>query len=488
MTKTIMSVVALATILGTGAQAFDTNTTGDLLTRTGTPGNYKDGTPSHPVLSLSTNAMGDRLKGDAVIYPAFDMQNGWGNEITVRNELPGNLSNHKNSQYSDRAVVAKVVLYAADDSRELIDFNIYLSQDDQFKFTIKDGVVKSTDGSVVISESFANDDATFASDDKPFEVKVVDPITKKVVETGYVVIYGMMQTPRGYHKDHKNLFKAYRSALDDERDGWRTAHMTLGVYDDVKIEMPAPNTDQGHNYQDVDHLALSGTSRLYNASGETRDLLLNATALHNFTSGNVVIWAPGEYAAIADRKIENGKYMTDEFDGVPGDSYAFLVNSTTYAYNNENGNVDNKWLFTQPTKRFMVQLGFGSKYWVQACKDDSADAKNIETGLEWGFRGQLAIYDEDENEYSSTVGGGIITSPASSVSQGAHCNELTTLGTEDLEGQAPEFANGNGFIDFTLNTGQKHGMPAIVTQMSANRVGANGETNWVYSPATKNNK
>ncbi|WP_161937650.1 hypothetical protein, partial [Sulfurovum riftiae] len=226
---------------------------------------------------------------------------------------------------------------------------------DQFRFTIKDGVVKSTDGSVVISENFQTDDVTFASEENPFEVKVLDPITKKTVETGYVIVYGMMQTAESYHNHHKDLFEDYRDSLDHTRDGWRTAHMTLGVYDDKDHEIEAPNLDQAveHGVMDVQSTALSGTERIFNASGETRDLLLNPTALQNFTDQTVILWAPGEYAAIADRAIADGKYDAKQVDN---DTQAFLVNSTTYVYNNANGNVDNKFIITQPTKRFMVQL------------------------------------------------------------------------------------------------------------------------------------
>ncbi|WP_161937643.1 hypothetical protein, partial [Sulfurovum riftiae] len=167
------------------------------------------------------------------------------------------------------------------------------------------------------------------------------------------------------------------------------------------------------------------------------------------------------------------------------DTQAFLVNSTTYVYNNANGNVDNKFIITQPTKRFMVQLGMGSEYWINACEDTSPDAANIETGLAWGFRGELTVLDENEKSYEEEIGGGIITSPANSSSQSAHCKEITTLGSEDLEGQAGEFANGNGFIHYEMTTGEEKGIPAIITQMSANRVGGNGEINWVYAPATK---
>ncbi|KYJ86650.1 hypothetical protein [Sulfurovum riftiae] len=473
MTKRLISVAAMVAIMGTGAQAFDTNTTGDILTRTGQAGNYVGGTPSTYGLRVSTNKSGDRLKGDALIFPAFDMQNDWGTEIIFRNEI------------KDNSVVAKVVLYAADDSRELIDFNVYLSDKDQFRFTIKDGVVKSTDGSVAISENFQTDDVTFASEENPFEVKVLDPITQKTVETGYVIVYGMMQTAESYHNNHEGLFKRYRSVLDNSRDGWRTAHMTLGVYDDAEHSVPAPNVDRPK--RDVAPTALSGTERIFNASGETRDLLLNPTPLMNFTYGNAIVWAPGEYAAIADRNIEESDDGVSRYnaDKVLLDTDTFLVNSTTYVYNNANGNVDNKFIITQPTKRFMVQLGMGSEYWINACEDTSPDAANIETGLAWGFRGELTVLDENEKSYEEEIGGGIITSPANSSSQSAHCKEITTLGSEDLEGQAGEFANGNGFIHYEMTTGKAEGIPAIITQMSANRVGGNGEINWVYSPATK---
>ena len=130
MTNKIMSIAAIAAIFGTSAYAFDTNTAGKILNRDAVEGNYTGGTASTVRLLKSvdghpdpiTGAITDRLKGDALIFPAFQAdEDGWNTEIVLRNN------------YSNKAIIAKVVVYDGKDSSEVRDFNVYLSANDQLR-------------------------------------------------------------------------------------------------------------------------------------------------------------------------------------------------------------------------------------------------------------------------------------------------------------------------------------------------------------------
>ncbi len=492
-----MSVAALVAILGTGAQAFDTNATGDILSRDMTPGNYTDGVKAESTLLRSgIDLIADRLKGDSLIYPAFNMKDAWGTEVVFRNNL------------KKEAVIAKVVVYAADDSREIVDFNVYLSAKDQFRMTMKNGMITSTDGSTPTATNAAG--AIFASETNPFSVPVNDPVTGEPVESGYVIVYGMAQTDleNGYHGKHNELFKAYRAALSEERPGWDSLRMHQGVYaDEEAIQAPNMHNSRGtwnptdDEDLDVDYQlytvamnALSGTERIFNGTGETRDMLLNPTALLNFTDdsddGQIILWAPGEYATLADRNIKNdGAY---DRDAVNQDNNTFLVASSTYAYENAGSNlstsVDNKLLVLQPMKRLLAQLGFGEEYWVNVCIDESTDAKaGLVTGMTYGFRANLAIWNENENALGELEGSDPITSPDSSQSTSAHCmelEELNNLEAEAAEREPEQFADKNGFVNLYMSTG-KGAIPAIITQMTASRVAGDAHINWVYTPSNK---
>jgi len=499
MTKRIMSIAAAAAVLTSGAMAFDTNDKGEILTRDLTAkGNYTNGKVAQEELYRSgLDLVYDNKKGDALIYPAFNAKEDWGTEIAFRNNL-------KNS-----AVAAKVVVYAADDSREVMDFNVYLSAKDQCRFTIKkdtDGktYVYSEDGSVLVASN--KNGARFASASEPFKAELS-------VDEGYVIVYGMGQFIRevkggldGYHNDHNGLFLDYRDALNKYRKGWDTITMHQGVYvGEDPIQSPAMDEidEDDYSVKEVHYSALSGTERIFNTTGVSRDMLLAPTALLNFTDGSndgqIILWAPGEYATLADRNLgdtDDNASTPDvyDIDQTVEDNRAFNVAKATYTYEagsaNFASNVDNKLIVTQPMKRLLVQMGEADRYWVKACTDSSEDHVKYGqvTGLEWGFRTASSIYNEDEYLLGGIDSDDPVISPANSAEQGAYClelQELANIEAEALEREPEEFADKNGFVDVDFTTKTTNFIPAIITQMSASKVGENAHINWVYSPVNK---
>ena len=353
------------------------------------------------------------LRGDALIYPFYRDDKGWGTEITVRNTTPN-------------ATVAKAVLYRNDDSLEIIDFNIYLSPFDSATFTIKDGKITTSDRSFagpVTDPGLArkkNPNGTLkeivykkdivhmvGSDKAPFEYQITSDVPNWT-DKGYVIIYGMAQHNDGdniedfaedelnYHRTesdpdaHAKLWKDYRQLLDTCRGDWRKSY-ALGKFDRGTMRLPsispnvvpncAPEGTESNTYSDIDlhdftdvaENTLTGTVRLYNAGkGKTqaRDLILPATALRNFTSNQMMLWSEGEWAAIQDRRLitdATGKSIFN-VSGIRIDARtAFYTKSAYFTFSKDpEKKTENKLIVTQPMKRVLMNLldsPTDSNYW-----------------------------------------------------------------------------------------------------------------------------
>jgi len=504
MTSKIMSIAAAAALLTTGAMAFDAKADGTIVTEKGSKlieASYIDGTPAANPLAVSQTQ-----RGDALIYPAFNQKSGWGTEIVVRNT-------------TKKAIIAKAVIYAGDDSREVMDFNIYLSAKDVCRFTIKDGKVTSSDGSIrtygilphqVDLNSTSRDLTDYAlikfADTKALEV----PMT---VEAGYVAIYGMEESAdfNGFHQsgiDHSDIYAAYAASLDEARtSAWRqltntNGDMVNGMFVKGKSALTAsPDVaadsvavkfvelvgktlkERDVTFTDVAAGSLSGQVRIFNDEG--RDVLLPATALENFTDANRVLWTEGEYASLADRQIDAGKYVAAPIE--TDATTAFPATTATYTYANASGTTDNSLLITQPYKRILAQLDLAATNGYGVGKTD-ATSKKVATGKKYAFQVALSPFDEAENGFQAApdeIGGTIITSPRTSddtvVTPDSFNKELQEIKPADLEKSSDyngKFANLDGIVEVNLP------VASITTQMTASKAGSSDEINWVYSDKT----
>jgi len=366
-TRKILSAAAAVAVMSTGAMAFEAasgkgtnyynyeigtivSNNGDFLIKS----SYTEAGDTPAPIQLSANQ-----KGDALIFPAFIGEDGFETEIVVRNT-------------SKDAVVAKAVFYSQEDSEELLDFNIYLSGKDVCRFKIKDGKVYSEDGSIKTFGIYPhqvdmNSTSVDRTDQALIEFANTRPYESEELRSkkGYVVIFGMEQTPTtaagetlAFHNDHAGLYAAYAATLDKARsdetifdsgrvetdDTWRNirnldrATPVLKNSMFILEEKTAPNIDDGDvrvgwrrwtsnlnntgipgvytsyaDFTDVDNV-LTGTVRI---SAEGRDMLLPATAITNFTDDEKktrLLWTEGEYASIADRCIIADDDVTDDDD------------------------------------------------------------------------------------------------------------------------------------------------------------------------------
>ncbi len=559
-----MSIAAAAALFTTGAMAFDYTYDGEIVaditnatldTTKGVTGRYasymnKDGNASEAGdenLTLSTNA-----KGDALIYPAFKAGEGWSSNLVVRNA-------------ENNATVCKVVLYAADNSRELLDFNIYLSPYDVFRFNIaEDGTVSTSDG------SFTLVDPTLATDSHKFvehngAAQVIGKINARAenadVISGYAVIYGMVEAtnaapgvrfaangtdltttganasvPAAYHGDHSKLFEDFRALSEICRDddsnlstpaSWRavlgssSASIQNGTAVDINVTAPnvlnncldlamAANNDNNEtnktiagmvsNFDSPSSDLLFGDVTISKAGDDSRNLLIPATALDNYTAANqMMLWADGEYAAIQDRRLgvdtqanaaaTNGfatqtrpGYCDYNLTGIVADSAAFNTALAYYTFDKNEMKGANTLLLTQPTKRAMIMANQASMHWVSGTTGMSPIANK------WGeFTTASSYYDENELLDVAATALAVVISPVSGDPDAAYKNELQAINDpERTETSSSVFAvsGDNGFAIMKLGT-VNNGLPAIATQMTGSVVGGESQINWVYSTTNK---
>ncbi len=503
--KKVLSVAAAMTLLSTGAFGFESLKDGTIVTSSKVNGIKADWIPVGPDANLVTKTASAKnyivskytggvkattdlkkstfANGDALIYPAFSQAAGFATEIVVRNT-------------KNVATVAKVVLYSADTTREVVDFNIYLSPNDVFRFKIADGKLTTSDDSIAGKinwpHEFKGDDVngkredTVTMNEMGTEVDIVNQTISE--KTGYVVVYGMAnaettkkakdQKLANYHKNHAQLVKDYRLALDLTRSGWREAFQNNFQNGMMKNVVPAPNVAEEITYvaekrdfrfTDVDPDSLTGTVKIIRSTeGFETDMILPATAIRNYTDGNILLWTEGEYAAIQDRRIDGGKYVKAD---ILKDAKAFEIGSGLYTYE---AGTKNNLIFTQPFKRILVQLGDPARYY------HSVSGWNYK-----GFQTTTELFDEAENTYVAQTGTTIITSPinASSGQVSYLKEELAVLkDTDDLqnnEGYEGFFAKKNGFGYISIKGGK---IPAIATQWVGSTVNGKPSMNWIYAP------
>jgi len=415
--------------------------------------------------------------GDALIFPAYFVGNGWETTVRVINT-------------SSEAVVAKVVLFAGNDSHEVRDFNIYLSANDEWTATIKiddDGVAKviSTDDSSPLT------DGTMASADKPMKSDSID------VATGYIQVIGCAATAdnSGAHGLHQDLREAYKELTkvrytDNNvifKNGVITSGAILPYIDANKLTPVTSTTNQKQfNFKAVTDGSLIGDVRITDTVNG-KDMVMPAVALNNVTEDDrnaTLLFVEGEAANIADRDINSTVEYSAQLDN---DAQQFNIDDSIYmTYGDTSNLANNQLIITSPFKRMLV-----NKY--KAGLNDIVDTFGF-TGVtvddksnitDYGYISAYAlVYDKSENQASASQ-----FSPASTPTLNFHYEVSASEGNSVETDNLSYYLNqaGSSFSEgYVILKNATSGAPinGIVTQMMATEAAGKVITNWI-TPAAK---
>ena len=423
--KTLISGVAALTLGVTGATAANNTST-----------------------KLATDGTGDYLVFP--YYAAVQMANGtWKTNLRVVNT-----NTHD-------AIVAKVVFREMVNSKEKLDFLIYLSPGDVWEGVVKLGqngevVVESNDDSMVIGGVPASAQAPITQalfvDDKNSENQF-----------GYVEVIGLGQIPASSIDaqwavntplDKSKIYKKYKQTLQGQSLAAAKAAGWTGV-------------DCDSLYAEEILLREGGTDKLA--------MTLPAVALEGVTGTD-----PNNNYQIAQATRVTNFTMPDtgSYDAVVTNIETALAKSHVYAtYYGENGNVaETALLLTQPMKKYRLEL---SK--MPGGFDDLTDRGYVGSGLkssDYSFRYSAIARDMQEhpNIHTTEFSGG--TQKIDS------CNTEICVFTLD-DKYTGTFDN--GYVDFALGKGWNvsgySGIPTIATLMTAKKVDGVDITNIMYAPA-----
>ena len=317
--------------------------------------------------------------GKALIMPLFYAGNGWSSTFRIINT-------------ANYAVVAKVVLYAKKDSKELADFNVYLSAHDELLASIieENGqfVLKTTDSSAPLEGNYQNPNQMADANNPLVKVLGVADANHPTIG-GYIQVIGMAkiydndsQENLAFDGQHQLLRQAYKELSLKFRERTNTTSQpsfTNGVvirptviqpfielnstnYDDYNTTAIAIDRN-GDHANDVLYLKslendtpLIGDIRITNTNNRTdMDIKAQAYTYQGSDVNSTLIYLEGEKANLADIDLNSSQ----EYD------YRTLVNNLANLDANATnafvtyGDADNVWdnslVVTIPFKRAIVQ-------------------------------------------------------------------------------------------------------------------------------------
>jgi len=540
MVKKVLSIAAAAAITATGVWAFDAFDDG-VLPDPNKALPYDFNTTRNLTAETSFN-IAQKGAGDALIFPAYFVGNGWQTTLRVINTSPTN------------AVVAKVVFYSGKDSKELLDFNIYLSANDVWVGTLKidaDGkarVISSDDSSPLPTLDFS-----MASADNPFKSSEVS------VPSGYVEVIGCAMAVDGNHKlgtvgfrnaadssilateiknaqahkDHQALRKAYNDVVHAFRNIPQNINYLNGVIRNTGALAPDVNLStawttstniegdykKDYAFGPVDN-ALIGDVRITDTK-HGKDMVMPAIVLTGVTIDDpdnnktqALLYAEGEAANIADRALTgvNGSIQSSANNGNTTTEYHYVTlkadmeefNTTTVwmTYGDSTSYANNQLVLTSPYKRLAVFADANISVANSATQETPlpsngnigvvgsiyADVKGQNYQItDFGYyTADVSVYNESEDLARDTQ-----FSPANSpklkVRYEVGATEGNTEPTDNLSFYLSKatantngaFNRGYAVVGFTDANGDPVAVPAIPTQMIATDVDNRIITNWI---------
>jgi hypothetical protein len=490
MTKKFLVSLAAVAALSTSAMAYEVN---ELSQMRSAAYNINTAAAAINVNNTRTNAL---------LFPVYYAVGSWSTTIKLlnTNNLP---------------IVAKVVFYSAKDSKELKDFNIYLSANDATSLKIyqdADGntYIYSEDGSVPL-EGDASNPYPMASKDKPFKAVLPEGV-------GYIQVIGMVEANTDAHGS--DLRKAYTEMSKKVRlGGVNTSYIfSNGVVQNGVATLPyvdlstvPAGANKGTELDNTTVLTfnkiftastgrgLIGFERITDAGTNKKDMVLNAVALQyddgNAATKDALVYLEGEKANLADVEITPGtKAATNAYklNNLITDLYNVSGNKKEYYIPYGEADANNMQVVsTSPFKRVIVQS--------KACPANStncvvtnAAGQVVFDGIQTDATGAVTNYGKYNliaqiwNMEEGAMSAGMF-SPATTptipmtnevISTGTDVNDPTQLAY--YINQAYSKGYDCGYIYLTNAAGSNVNIPAVITQMLATKVDGQVITNFVY--------
>lgn len=433
--------------------------------------------------------------GDYLLAPVYYAVNNWSTELKVVNTN------------TTKAVVAKVVVRESKESKEIMDFAIYLTPGDVWTGVIYDdnGIIKlkSTDDSMIIG-------GQPASPGHPIIIgshaRREDPESGKYHQEnwhGYVEIFGMAafdpaKIVEAYNKTHDPKVPAWDNCKALDKKAFYTA-----VKDGNDLRFTYNGVDL--NATDVTNCDLMGKEIIYAEASNINDrryMALNMMALENFSL------KPKQKGAIGgDTTLSN---MTSKGESVLLEYDRALAKEKIYVMYEGDGNevYPIRTHFTVPTKKYWFDLGVLPSVYAQddLYEEDPVPGFNPDTGSEWMYTinkdgNNIVARDMSENCNKCNVGeiSGENRDCAIPIHEEVHFFEYENTNPSNLYDSSNPyksllFATG-GYVTFDLSDNQYEtsttekivekiifrGLPVVPTTFYAKKVQGTYFTNWLYN-------
>lgn len=292
--------------------------------------------------------------GQVLIYPYYTVRGGTDTYISVVNT-------------TNSAKAVKVRFTEGKNSREVLDFNLYMSANDMWTGAI----VNTTNGAKLIT---TDNSCTYPAIPKPAGVDFVNYGYSGAVVEGIVSAGGdgedetLDRTREGYFEIIE------MGVITDATIETAVTHDSAGVPADCAVVQTAAMTMDllGTNPLAVPSGGLAGTASLLNVAAGT-DFGYDPVALADFSAAN--IWFPAgsihpdmtEANPFISRVFKNGNVYVTNWTGSAGDDAVNAVSAVLMHENVINEYVldtatlsGTDWVVTMPTKRYYVPVDDGA--------------------------------------------------------------------------------------------------------------------------------
>ncbi|SFP30306.1 hypothetical protein [Hydrogenimonas thermophila] len=485
MTKKLLSTVTAAAVLTTGAMAYEVS---DLHYLDNNTTSYETTDKLEHSLEYSKN-----LNGDALLFPAFYAGGGFTTEIKIINT---------SGQYSN---VAKVIFFEKETSKEIMDFNVYLSAHDVWTAQVveKDGkyYIESTDNSSPLETI----NYEMASIEHPLSVEIPS-------NAGYFEVVKSVVVNNDYHGQHLTLRQDYSEWATKVRTGGLTTAILIddGIFAHVtspSIDTVNTGTVFGDNVEVLAKYAtLVGEVKIINTI--TKTAMTIPPVYYDYNNPETgLVYLEGEKGNMIDITLgrdANGmlQYGVNKTLGQWLDDLESKdLDDVIIAYDNEDAIDNNLLLMTSPFKRTIIQkMNFAPNTndglvaldaANPADRFDGAEGRKLFEGVQTDENGEItnfgqykafaAIYNNNETEFNSIAFSPALPSYLTFTKEVQSSESIdVTLSTYIREAIAQDatFANGGYvLVDFDK---AGYDVPSIATQMVGTYVEGQGVTNWVY--------